>query len=112
MAAAITEKEWNTLTPETFDTMGLLHAVDAIDELRADLNDGDGGAPPQLRTDLLHLHQKAMAVFNEGSRSQVAELFELAGELEDQVSTMTTLLERVEETLAGLTKLYPDSLIR
>ncbi|EGH18806.1 hypothetical protein Pgy4_38186, partial [Pseudomonas savastanoi pv. glycinea str. race 4] len=35
----------------------------------AQFNDREGGGPPQLRTDLLLLHQLAMAVFNDGSRS-------------------------------------------
>lgn len=55
-------------TPENFDTTTLLRAVDAVDELRDDLNDGEDGSPPQLRTDLLKLHQLAMAVFNEGAQ--------------------------------------------
>jgi hypothetical protein len=45
------------------------------------LNDNEDGGPPQLRTILLKLHQLAMAVFNEGSRSQVADLFEFAIDL-------------------------------
>lgn len=36
------------------------------DELRGDWNDGEDGSPLQLRTDLLKLHQLAMAVLNEG----------------------------------------------
>jgi hypothetical protein len=42
----------------------------------------------------------AMAVFNEGARSQVAELFEFAVELEDQVLGLMTSLEQVQETLS------------
>ena len=51
-----------------------------------------------------------MAVINDGSRNQVAELFELAGDLDEQVSYMMTKLEEVQETLSQLTALYPDSL--
>ncbi len=53
MAISITDEEWDELTPENFETTALLRAVDAIDEMRNDLNDGENGAPPQLRTDLL-----------------------------------------------------------
>ena len=81
-----------------------------MDELRDDLNDGEYATPPQLRTDLLKLHQLAMAVINEGSRSQVADLFELAGDLDEQVSFMMPKLEEVQERLSRLTALYPDSL--
>lgn len=110
MAANITDDEWDELSPENFDTTALLSAVDAVDELRSDLNDNEDGAPPQLRDDLLKLHQLAMAVFNQGSRSQVADLFELAVDLEDQVQGMMTALEQVQETLSQLTALYPESL--
>ena len=110
MAARITDEEWDKLSPETFETHSLLRAVDAMDELRDDLNDGEDAAPPQLRTDLLKLHQLAMAVINEGSRSQVADLFELAGDLDEQVSYMMTKLEEIQDTLSRLTALYPDSL--
>jgi hypothetical protein len=68
MVARITDEEWDKLSPENFETHSLLRAVDAVDELRDDLNDGEYATPPQLRTDLLKLHQLAMAVINEGSR--------------------------------------------
>jgi hypothetical protein len=108
--ATITAGEWDELSPDNFDTMTLLHAVDAVDELRGELNDGEDGSPPQLRDDLLKLHQLAMAVINQGSRGRVADLFDLAVELEVQVAGMTTALEQVHETLSRLTALYPESL--
>jgi hypothetical protein len=110
MVVSITDEECDKLSPENFETHSLLRAVDAVDELRDDLNDGEYDTPPQLRTDLLKLHRLAMAVINEGSRSQVADLFELAGDLDEQVSYMMTKLEEVQETLSRLTALYPDSL--
>ena len=78
--------------------------------LRDDLNDGEYATPPQLRTNLLKLHQLAIAVINEGSRSQIPDLFELAGDLDEQVSYMMTKLEEIQETLSRSTALYPDSL--
>ncbi|MBN6739347.1 transposase [Acidithiobacillus sp. MC6.1] len=110
MTARITDEEWNKLSPENFETHSLLRAVDAVDELRDDLNDGEDATPPQLRTNLLKLHQLAMAVINEGLRSQVVDLFELAGDLDEQVSYMMTKLEEVQATLSRLTARYPDSL--
>ncbi|WP_232915460.1 hypothetical protein [Pseudomonas monteilii] len=62
---------------------------------RDEWGDSNDGGPPQLRTDLLKLHQPAMAVFNEGSRSQVADLFEFAVDLEDQVHRLMTPPEQV-----------------
>lgn len=110
MTAHITDEEWDKLSPENFETHSLLRAVDAVDELRDDLNDGEYATPPQLRTDLLKLHQLAMAVINEGSRCQTAELFELAGDLGEQVSYMMTKLEEIQDSLSQLMALYPDSL--
>ena len=110
MTISITDEEWEELSPKNFETAALLRAVDAVDDLRKHLNDGEGGSPPQLRTDLLRLHKLAMAVINEGARSKVAELFDFAGELEDQMLGMMTLLEQVQKTLSQLTMLYPERL--
>ena len=63
MAIRITDEEWDNLAPEHFDTTTLLRAVDAIDKIRVDLSNGEYGEPPQIRTDILELHQLAMAEF-------------------------------------------------
>jgi hypothetical protein len=110
MAISITDEEWDSLAPEHFDTTSLLRAVDAVDEMRVDLSNGEYGEPPQIRTDLLELHQLAMAVFNEGSRSQVAKLFESAVDLEEQIFSLMTSLEKAQKPLTKLTDLYPESL--
>jgi hypothetical protein len=52
----------------------------------------------------------ALAMFNRGTRDQVAELFGFAVELEDQVLGLMASLEQVEETLTQLTELYPERL--
>lgn len=108
--AVITDDEWDALREETFDTTAILRAVDAVDEMRLDLNDGLDGSPPPLRTDLLTLHQLAMSVVNRGARSQVEDLFDAVVELEDQVSGLMNSLEQIQGTLSGLTALYPESL--
>jgi hypothetical protein len=41
-----------------------------------------------------------MAVFNEGARSPVGALFELAGDLNDQVFGLMTSLGQVRKTLS------------
>ncbi|HHT1384100.1 TPA: hypothetical protein ACTYCW_004774 [Escherichia coli] len=68
MGEQITNAEWEKISPDNFETASLLRAVDAIDDLRGDFSDGEYSAPPQIRTDLLRLHEIAMAVINEGSR--------------------------------------------
>ncbi len=69
MVISISDEEWDELSPENFDTTALLRTVDAIDDMRNDLNDGEYGTPPQLRADLLKLHQLAMAQMAADDRS-------------------------------------------
>lgn len=53
MAARITDEEWDKLSSENFETHSLLRAVDAVDELRDDLNDGEYATPPHGRVAFL-----------------------------------------------------------
>ena len=105
----MTDEEWQHLY-ENFETTELLSAVDTVDSLRDDLNDGEYSRPPELRTNLLKLHELAMAVVNNGARGQASEMFDLAMDLEEQVSHMRTNLEQIQDTLAKLIALYPESL--
>ena len=105
----MTEEEWQHLY-ENFETTELLSAVDAVDCLSDALNDGEGCRPPELRTDLLKLHELAMAVVNNGARGQASKMFDLAMNLDEQVSHMMNELEQVQDTLAKLVALYPESL--
>ncbi|WP_208952488.1 transposase [Rahnella sp. ChDrAdgB13] len=110
MGDQITNLEWEKLSPDNFETASLLRAVDAIDDLRGVFNDGDYSAPPQIRTDLLRLHEIAMAVINAGSRRRVPALFELASDLDEQISHLVNRLDEVQDTLTQLMGLYPESL--
>lgn len=107
MLAGMREEEYLRLY-QNFETRRLLDAVDAVDNLRDDLNDGEDGRPPELRSRLLKLHTLAMAVVNEGARSRAAALFELAADLDMQVSQMLTELESIQETLDALLALAPE----
>ena len=107
--STMTDEEWQHLY-ENFETTALLNAVDAVDSLRDDLNDGEGCRPPELRTNLLKLHELAMAVVNHGARSQATEMFDLAVDLDEQVSHMMNELEQIQDALAKLVALYPESL--
>src|SRR6201987_5120656 len=68
------------------------------------------GRPSSVPTNLLKLHELAMAVDNNGSRSQASKMFDLAMDLDEQVSHMMNELEQVQDTLAKLLALYPESL--
>jgi hypothetical protein len=87
----MTDDEWQALY-ENFETQWLLDALDDIDTLRSHLSDDERYQPPEIRDKLFTLHQLAMAVVNEGSRSKIDELFALATELEDEVFEMMEAL--------------------
>src|SRR5579871_6381306 len=102
----MTDEEWQRLY-ENFETMWLLSAVDDIDNLRGYLGDGPNFEPPEIRTDLLKLHQLAMDVVNNGWTSALPELRELADDLEVQTSEMMDILEKVQKVLQKLNHLLP-----
>jgi hypothetical protein len=107
--AKMTQKEWENLY-ENFETTWLLDAVDHIDNARGYLGDGENWEPPQMRTDLLKLHQMAMDVVNNGWTSKARDFFDNAFDLEMQVSDLIEELETVQNTLNKLLDLYPKSL--
>ncbi|MAK73526.1 MAG: transposase [Pseudomonadales bacterium] len=92
-----------------FDTSALLRAVEALDAMRGHL-DGDGYKPPEMRNDLLRLHQLAMRVVNEGSTDPTTneEMFALAADLEYRIDDVAEALDRMQETISALTALAPD----
>ena len=106
----LTDEEMQTLY-ENFETSSLLTAIDQLDKVRGELADGNNGEPPEIRTELLRLHQLAMEVVNNGRTGQARELFELAGDLEMQVFEMVEALDDIQQTLNKLTDLYPESLV-
>lgn len=105
----MTEEEWQNLY-ENFETTWLLEAVDHIDNARGYLGDGENWEPPQIRTDLLKLHQLAMDVVNKGWTSKTQEFFDLANDLDMQIFELIEELEFVQNTLTKLIDLYPESL--
>lgn len=104
----MTDDEWRALY-ESFETRWLLDAVDEVDTLRGHLSDDQHHRPPDIRNNLLKLHQLAIEVINNGSRSRVHEFFDLATDLEDQVLSMMEVLTKLQDTLTKLTDLRPES---
>jgi len=51
-----------------------------------------------------------MDVVNHGVTSRAQALFELAIEIEDQLSDLSEALEKVKDMIGRLTDLYPESL--
>ncbi len=106
----ISEDDYEKLV-DGFDTMTILGAVDGLDELRADFADDDETcAPMSVRDDLLKLHELAMNVVNMGGRSHALEMFDLASDIEMELSEMVEKLEAVRDAIGELTDLRPDDL--
>ena len=108
--AKMTQAEWQHLY-ENFETTDLLAAVDLIDSARSSLGDGPNFEPPELRTNLLKLHQMAMDVVNKGWTDQAHDMFMLAEELDSEVFQLIEYLEAVSKILSSLTDLFPESLV-
>jgi hypothetical protein len=51
-----------------------------------------------------------MDVVNHGMKGRAPALFDLAIEIEDQLSDLSEALENIQETIAKLTNLQPESL--
>lgn len=105
----MTDEEWQNLY-ENFETTNLLAAVDLLDEARGILGDGPGWEPPEMRTNLLNLHQLAMDVVNQGDKDRAQEMFDLATDLDMEVFGLIEALEGIQRVLTTLTALYPESL--
>jgi hypothetical protein len=78
--------------------------------MRGHLNDREHHNPPGIRDDILKLHDLAMDVVNHGMKGRAPTLFDLAIEIEDQLSDLSEALENIQETIAKLTNLQPESL--
>ena len=88
----------------------ILDCVDNIDHARTYLGDGEYCRPPQIRTDLLKLHDLAMSVINYGDTSKAQELFDLSYDIESELFSLIGYLENVQEVLTKITDSVPESL--
>ena len=107
----LTEKK-NQELYEKFDTMRILDAVEALDEVRPVISDQfnkDGfPRPPQIRDLLLSLHEKAHEIINgEFQHDTDKSMFDLAWELEDELLSVVEKLEGILKVITDLTDLSP-----
>ncbi len=103
----MTEQEWHKLY-ENFETTWLLDAVKHIDILRGHVADRDLIRPPQMRDDMLQLHQLAMDVVNNGWDDQLGKLAFLTVAFEDQALDMMLAIEAIHTVLSKLLTLLPE----
>jgi len=96
----------------SYDTMDLLYAVDALDQVRYLLADDDKTLrPPEIRQRLMRLHQLASQLLNEFgqlSDKESEELLNLREEIESEVFEMQSHLDKIYDALRPLEDLYPN----
>ena len=107
--AKIKKEDLGTLQEEV-ESREILDCVDDIDHARSYLGDGENFRPPQIRADLLKLHELAMSVINHGNTSKAQEFFDLAFDIESEISSLIEHLENVQEVLTKITNSVPESL--
>lgn len=105
----INDQEWDAIE-DGLDTAGLLDTVDAVDRLRAELASGELGEPPQIRDDLLRLHQLALLVRERRSEADAVELFDLSTDLDLLVGELMDALGEIQSAISAVSALYPESL--
>lgn len=92
---------------QSFDTMEILDAVDLIDKIRASICN-----PEDMRFDLLRLHGQAHALINgdysNSSGKEGYAIWELADELEIEISEWAEKLRKVSILLDKLVMLAPE----
>ena len=91
---------------ESFNTMSVLQAVDAIDQIRYGVCE-----PDQMRDRLLQLHQMVHHLFNgalPGGRIEHENVWELADALSITLSGYIESLEPIVAMLDQLVELAPD----
>jgi len=107
--ARISEKTRQKLL-DKFETMDILEAVEALDQIRHIMADGDEIKPPQVRDDLLNLHSILHKVVNEGhDMSEDEDIWKLASEIEDTLYPLLENAEKIVNVLQKLMDLDPDN---
>lgn len=87
---------------EEFDSRVLLDAVSHLDTMRRHLADRLPYQPPQIRKDLMDLHEMVMDVSNGSSKHNLDDIYEALDEVETPVFK---IMEAAENLLAVLSKL-------
>ncbi|MET3721801.1 MULTISPECIES: transposase [unclassified Arthrobacter] len=93
-----------------FETRDLLAAVDVFDEMRTHLNDMGIARPPQMRGELLDLHQLAMEAYPNGSKEDLIKLYEDAENLESAAFELMEQAEKLHQLLESLMATEPEDL--
>lgn len=105
----ITSEEYRKIY-DNFESRDILIAVDVFDSARHHLANQGVNTPPQIRINLLQLHELAMDLTCYGDKTKVKELFELADDLEYDLDDAISSLKKVRKIIRNLTSLCPNSI--
>ena len=92
---------------ENFETEELLNIIDDLDEIRDIIADTEDCKPPQIRRDLLELHQLIFNMVKQGG-SLTDEIYDLTGDISMTMSTIIEVAERIMDTVDQLEDLLPE----
>jgi hypothetical protein len=93
-------------TRDDFDSADLLTALDQLDSIRYNLAGEDDIGPPQVRTDLLELHQLILHLVTysgNNNKEKILELLEdiqvVIGEIQESADSISDSLDDLETAL-------------
>ena len=103
----LTEEDREKLEP--FETMSLLYAIDDLDEIRGELASDSIMEPPEIRNQLMSLHQAAFHVINEGGQfPEDQDMFELTEEISHSLMTIIENAEKIMSLVDDFQNLLPE----
>jgi len=90
---------------DDYDTMQLLYAVDALDQVRYVIGDEEDFKPPEIRRQLMRIHKLASKRLTGGYRltdEEVEELADLVDEVDMTLFSTVENLEKIQKALKPL----------
>ncbi len=92
-----------------FDSMHLLEAVDHLDQIRYHVADDEDLRPPEVRQQLMELHQLIFGWMREGRTIPDEEqVWELIDEIESTVFPIVEHTDQIMTILHALEKMLPE----
>ena len=87
---------------DDYDTMQIIHAVDALDKVRYIIGDDEDFKPPEVRIQLLRIHKLALKQLSEGLTLTDEEIDELSLLIDEADMTVFGMIEELEKIMAAL----------
>ena len=96
---------------EYYESMRLLHAVDCLDKIRSVIEPEKFNHPPEIRKDLMKLHEMVMQIsgYGRGDVEHMKKVRDLAWNIEGQMEDVATATECILKVLRPLTEDPPEN---